>query len=122
MTTPVRFRHVNFLTKKKEDGSVVKKPSRLKYTVAYSFTKTGDELEVTYGVAQCRAGATGDTFSRAEGRARAESRLQFAQRGATPDLRYGKFKVKDNGINVGRYVAEKFEAERKAALAAQNAK
>lgn len=107
MITPIRFTHAN-------------KNRALRYTVAYSFEKGSDGvLNVTYGVAQCRKN---DTFSRAEGRRVAEARLLKASNTGKVDLMYGKVSIKDEpGLSVGRTVADLYESDRKAVLAAQNA-
>lgn len=117
-SNPVRFRHVTKRTTRKADGTITHKPTRLKYTVAYSFQKDASgKLDIAYGIAQCRNGANGDTFNRAEGRELAEARLSGALSGNDDGLRSGRLSVADgDGLNVGRYVAEQFEAKRKAAL------
>lgn len=118
MSNPIRFRHVTTTSKKKEDGTIVTRPARNKYTVAYSFEKVGDQLEVVYGVAQCRSGSRGDTFSRKAGRDMAEARLKKALKkgdAANGDsIHYGKLTITDGeGVNVGQRVSEQFEYERK---------
>lgn len=109
MTNLVRFAHV-------------RKP-RLNYTVAYSFEKQGDTLNITYGVAQC---SRADTFSRKGGRERAQARLFKAALGKQPANGnsphfYGTLSVANTeGLSVGRTVSAHFEAERKAVLAESN--
>lgn len=84
--------------------------SRINYTVAYTFSKTGNEITAHYGVAQC---ANADTFSRATGRKLAGARLQKVLEGRTPALRGGTFTVTDReGLSIGRTCAERFENER----------
>lgn len=87
-SNPVRFRHVTKRTTRKADGTITHKPTRLKYTVAYSFQKDASgKLDIAYGIAQCRNGANGDTFNRAEGRDLAEARLSRALSG---DAKYSR--------------------------------
>lgn len=106
MSTPqVRFTHV----RRQPKGS------RIDYTVAYTFSKTGDEITAHYGVAQC---AKADTFSRATGRKIAEARLQKVLEGKSPNVRGGSFTVKDaEGLSVGRLCSERFQNERNEHLA-----
>lgn len=100
MSTPqVRYTHVRRSPK-----------SRINYTIAYSFSKEGNEITAHYGVAQC---APADTFSRATGRKLAEARLQKVMEGKIPALRGGTVKVQDyEGLSVGRLCANRFEDER----------
>lgn len=106
MSTPqVRFTHV----RRQPKGS------RIDYTVAYTFSKTGDVITAHYGVAQC---AKADTFSRATGRKISEARLQKALEGKVPSLRGGSFTVKDaEGLSIGRLCSERFQSERNEYLA-----
>lgn len=86
------------------------KGSPIDYTIAYTFSKTGDEITAHYGVAQC---AKADTFSRATGRKIAEARLQKVLEGKVPALRGGSFTVKDaEGLSVGRLCSERFLTDR----------
>lgn len=106
MTTPVRYAHV--------------RQKRLNYTIAYTFDKDANgELSITYGVAQCRRN---DTFTRADGRAFAEGRLNKALKSPlNQDLYYGSFKAIDTpGTPVSKLVQEAFETDRKTALAVYN--
>jgi hypothetical protein len=106
MTTPVRYAHV--------------RQKRLNYTIAYTFEKDANgNLSIAYGVAQCRRN---DTFTRADGRAFAEGRLNKALKSElNQDLYYGSFTAKDEpGVPVSKLVRDAFEGDRKVALAAYN--
>jgi len=106
VTTPVRYAHV--------------RQKRLNYTIAYTFDKDAKgELNIAYGVAQCRRN---DTFTRADGRAFAEGRLNKALKSPmNQDIYYGSFTATDTpGVPVSKLVRDAFEADRKVALAAYN--
>lgn len=99
MTQAVLFKHVH------------NKSRRLRYTIAYNFTKTGNKLSITYGIAQCHN--KHDTFTREEGRSVAADRLVKAQVTGKQNLRYGTFIVNDReGVNVAREIQEHFEDNR----------
>lgn len=98
----VRYTHVN--------------QPRLRYTVAYSFKRDGENVVIDYGIAQC---SKNDTFTRAEGRQVATGRLNKG----VPSLRSGKLVVKDSeGLNVSSVVRKHFEANRRVVLNSVTAK
>ena len=117
MSQPVRFLHNT-------------RNPRLRYTVAYSFKKDeSGNLNVSWGVAQCRSGSYADPYSRSEGRRIAESRLHKALSGKKPALsnevgepvvpNFGTYVVTDaEGLNVGKFVANTFETNRKVVMQA----
>jgi hypothetical protein len=88
--------------------------NRLRYTLAFSFVKNeeSNDIDVVYGVAQCRPN---DVFTRKTGREIAANRLEKARKKNTSaGLYYGKLTLKDSsGLNVGRTTAQQFEANRK---------
>lgn len=105
MTTTARFAHI-------------RKP-RLNYTLAYTFAKNGDRLDVTYGVAQCY---NRDTFTRKGGSERAAGRLEKALATGKQSKMFGSFSVPNTeGLSVAKEVAARYERDRLIALADANA-
>ena len=88
---------------------------RLRYSVAYNFEKTGDELTVTYGIAQCNRR---DNFNRAEGRRLSAARLAKALKSKNQGSEfYGQFKAIDvAGVSVASLVRKRFENDRNTVL------
>lgn len=92
---------------------------RLRYSVAYQFEKNGDELNITYGIAQCNRR---DNFNRAEGRRLSSARLAKALKSNSDSNRtefYGQFTATDvDGVSVASLVRSRFEADRNTLLKA----